>query len=163
MPRPRSPLTPAIRDEICSYIRAGGFAHNACEAAGIPVPLYESWLRLAQRKRAAKRYCDFATAIRKAQAHARLAAESRMLQGNPLNWLKSGPGRESPDQVGWTSPTRPLASNSTGTPLATSGFHDLVTTILRVLVPYPEARGAVVQALDELEAAETNRNQPPAG
>jgi hypothetical protein len=144
---PRHLLTPEVQQTICQFIRAGGFPHVACEAAGIPIEVYESWLELAKKKRH-KRYRDFVIAVRAAQAQARLAAEIKILQENPLDWLKSGPGRESPNLPGWTAPTKPLVqTNNQVNLLLAPEMQGLFAAILRVLGPFPEARAAVALAL----------------
>jgi hypothetical protein len=142
-------LTEEVQARILSFIRAGAFPHVAAEASGIPLEIWEAWQQMAKRPgRAAKRYRDFLIEVRQAQAMARVAAESNILRESPLNWLKSGPGRECANLAGWTAPTKPLVQNNTQVNLLLSPeLQGLFAAILQVLAPYPEARAAVALAL----------------
>jgi len=40
-----------------------------------------------------------------------LKAEPTAFTDKPLDWLKSGPGRETTDSTGWTGPARPQAGD----------------------------------------------------
>jgi hypothetical protein len=99
-----------------------------------------------------------ALAVRQAQA--RLRAELAILTDDPLAWLKSGPGKELLNLPGWTSPAKPLVQNNTQfNVLLAPELQTLMTAILRVLAPYPEARQAVAAALSE--AGEEARAKKP--
>src|SRR5262245_33430655 len=100
-------LTPEIQREICAYIRAGGFAHVAAEAAGIPREVFDQWLQLGQREEKWTKYHEFHAAIRQSQAQARLTAEIAAFKKDPVTWLKQGPGREKADNPGWTTAVKP--------------------------------------------------------
>ena len=106
MPRKVPAPTDAVERQITAFIRAGGFAHVAAEAAGVSREVFEEWLRLAEKPRAAKRYREFAEAVRLARAQARLRAETVALEEKPMDWLKSGPGRDSEGSPGWTAAAR---------------------------------------------------------
>ena len=93
MNEPRHPLTPEVQEQICAFIRAGSFPQVAAQAVGIPVKVFESWMRYGNALRPLPIYRDFREAVLQAQAIARLAAESRALQRAPLSWLRFGPGR----------------------------------------------------------------------
>jgi hypothetical protein len=146
MARRRRPLTPQVQDRICSFIRAGGFAHVAAEAAGVPREVFEEWL---ERGRAPKRYHDFCQAVRQAQAEARLAAELKLHEKTPLQWLKCGPGRETPTAPGWTTPVKPLFagdSHAAGA-LSLPEIQEVLAALLDALAPFPEARAALAPFL----------------
>src|SRR5688500_16408139 len=98
MPKKRHRLTPAIEQAIVSYVRAGGFPHVAAEAAGVPAEVYEDWMRRGESPRAPANYRAFAESVRQAAAHARLSAEVEALKEKPLDWLRGGPGRQTPEQ-----------------------------------------------------------------
>src|SRR5438105_11864897 len=100
-------LTPAIQQAIVAYTRAGGFPHVAAEAAGVPRAVFARWLRRGEGRRAKARYRAFADAVRQAAAQARLGAEVSVRNDKPLDWLRSGPGRETADVPGWTANARP--------------------------------------------------------
>ena len=144
MSRSRFKLTPEIEEKILSFIRAGGFADVAAEAAGIPREVFERWRRRGEKPRATKRYRDFALAVRVAVAQARLHAEIEVRQEEPLDWLRNGPGRERAEQPGWTANAR-ARTTATG---EASVFDDaeavaLIEMLLEVLEVSPEKREVI--------------------
>jgi hypothetical protein len=151
MARRRQPLTPQVQEQICAYIRAGGFAHVAAEAAGVAREDFEEWLRLGQpdseRRRSSRVYREFFQAVRKARAEARLAAELKILEKNPLQWLKCGPGRETHDYPGWTTAVRSVfaGDRQAVNVLLLPEMQALLASMLEALAPFPEARAALAQ------------------
>jgi hypothetical protein len=145
MARRRQPLTPQLTERICSFIRAGGFAHVAAEAAGVPREVFEEWLERGRGRRPPRLYRDFCRAVRQAQAEARLAAELKLLEKNPLQWLKCGPGRETPDAAGWTTPVKPLFAGDgrAVNALLLPEIQEVLAAMLEALAPFPEARAAL--------------------
>ncbi|HJT78992.1 MAG TPA: hypothetical protein VJ739_17485 [Gemmataceae bacterium] len=152
MPRPRPRLTPRVQQQICAFIRAGGFPYVAAEAAGVPVKLFERWLRRGREKDARPRYRAFAEAVVQAVAQARLAAELQVFEKRPLDWLKCGPGRETPERGGWTTAGKPRSRPAAADELSLN--HPLVLELLRrfmeLLTPFPDARAAVAEGMPEL-------------
>jgi hypothetical protein len=153
-------LTAEVQRNICAFITAGTFEHVAAEAAGIPRETYEDWLRLGNptgRLRPGKRsqwkphklYTPFWYAVLKAKAHARLKAEMAALAEDPVAWLKSGPGKDKPNDPGWSSSIRPVVreSNTQVNVLLSPELQGVFGSILQVLAPFPEARAAVSEAL----------------
>jgi hypothetical protein len=137
-------LTAAVQQNIVAFIRAGGFPHVAAEAAGIPHEVFEQWRRQGEGSRAAKKYSDFALAIRQAVAQARLGAELSVRESKPLDWLRNGPGRETPERSGWTSLARPRSATAPATPLLLDpDAQALLANLLHALEAHPEARAAV--------------------
>jgi len=155
-------LTPEIQRDICAYIRAGGYPHVAAEAAGIPAEVFDQWLAAGKRKKTKPLYRDFVTAINQAKAQARLGAEIAALKDNPIAWLKSGPGKESPNSPGWTGIVKPmLTTNSQTINYFTSpDFLQFINTLRNVLAPYPEALRALSEALERPEHATVNNPRP---
>lgn len=148
MPRPRHPLTPEIQDKIASYIRAGGFPHVAATAAGVPAEVFERWLRLGQRRSAPQKYYAFREAVLQAQAQARLKAESDAFGGKPMDWLRSGPGRETAARAGWSSAPRPRAgTKDDDNPFLDPRVLAFFRVLLEALAPYPEARAAAAATI----------------
>jgi len=148
---PRKP-TAALTKEVAAFIRRGGYPHMAAEAAGIPVPVFEVWLKRAEQPRASSAYRLFAAEVRKAQAHARILAEVELFQSDPKTWLKSGPGRDQVDSPGWST-TAPPADH---TPVAVnlvfdSALRDLWAALLDAVAPFPEARAALVGVLQHYD------------
>jgi hypothetical protein len=111
MARPRYSLTPELQREIIAFIRAGGFPHVAAEAAGIPRHVFARWLERGQKSARALAHRALALAVLQAQAQARLHAETTVFTEKPLDWLKSGPGRETVDHPGWTTPAKPRTAD----------------------------------------------------
>src|SRR5436309_2698023 len=102
-------LTPALQAVIVQFIRAGGYDWIAAEAAGVPRPVFERWLRWGERARRGS-YRDFFEQVLKARAEARLAAELTAFKKDARFWLRAGPGRESPDRPGWSNSVKRAAS-----------------------------------------------------
>ncbi len=142
-------LTPEIQASICNFIRAGGFPEIAAEAVGIPAKVFHYWVRCSQAQRPVPLYRDFGLAVRQAQAQARLFAEHRAMQDDPLVWLKSGPGKETARMPGWTSPIKPLTPPKRTNGLSAERLQLLVGCLLTALTPFPEARLVAAQALDD--------------
>jgi hypothetical protein len=145
-----SPLpTPELQQVIVAYIRAGGFAHVAAEAAGVPRERFGRWLELGGRARGRKEYRLFREAVRQAQAQARLAAEIAVFKNRPLDWLKCGPGKDAPAYPGWSTAAKPqpVAGANRSHSLADPLIQELIQTMLQRLTPFPEARAALAQAL----------------
>ncbi|MBL8799670.1 MAG: hypothetical protein JNM56_37655 [Planctomycetia bacterium] len=145
----RLKLDAKIQETICSFIRAGGFPHIAAEAAGVPRAVFESWLARGQRPEARGNYRSLFLAVEQARAQARLAAEIEVFKADPTAWLKSGPGKETETNPGWTTTVKPKITqdNRTVNLLLAPEMQGLFAAILQILAPYPEARTAVAQAL----------------
>jgi hypothetical protein len=150
MASPRLRPTPLLCQQICAFIRAGGYAPVAAEAAGVPRQLFARWLARGLKRRARKVYREFAEAIRQAEAQARLAAEMAAYKKDALNWLKSGPGREAPGRTGWSMPVRgrPRRERRSGNPLLHPTGARLLAALLQALTPFPEARAAAAAVLN---------------
>ncbi len=137
--------------EVIAFIRAGGYPLVAAEAAGIPAACFRAWLDRGLGNRARQPYRDFVRQVQQAMAAARLLSEHAVFQKDPRFWLKHGPGRELPRSPGWTGEVK--AEHRLESWLDEGGpkqvdLSDLCSRILKALMPYPEARAAVVQALD---------------
>jgi hypothetical protein len=159
MARKRHLLTAAVEASICAYIRAGGFPHVAAEAAGVPRQVFERWLRQGQEGRGGPKYRHFYEAVQQAQAQARLGAEVAALNDKPMDWLKSGPGKETTTGAGWTSAVRPRAGDSAEVnPFLQAEIQALVHLLLEALAPFPEARAAAARALGQPETPSGKRH-----
>jgi hypothetical protein len=147
MSSPRHHLTPALEQSMVAYTRAGGYPHVAAEAAGVPRQVFDQWRQEGEGPRPAAGFRSFAGAIRQAAAQARLAAEVKIHEEKPLDWLRSGPGRESGDAPGWTGPVRPRLATSHDSPLLDAQVQGLVTTVLEALDDFPDARAVTARRL----------------
>lgn len=156
MARSRQRLTVELQQTIAAYIRAGGFAHVAAAAAGVSGPLLDRWLRRGGQPRAPRRYRDFQQAIVQATAQARIRAEAAIFKNRPLDWLRSGPGRESAGNPGWTASARaaPPARPGSTNPLLQREYQDMLATVLQLLAPYPEIRAVAASTLVRSAAQE---------
>jgi hypothetical protein len=143
-------LTPEIERAIVAYVRAGGFPHIAAEAAGVPRAVFERWLRRGQGPRASARFRAFYDAVQQARAQARLGAEVAALNDKPMDWLRSGPGRETADSAGWTGSVRPGVAAGAGALLLQPEVQALLTNLLRALEAHPEARALVAAVIESM-------------
>ncbi len=140
-------LTPDIEHKILSFIRGGGFPEVASEAAGIPHEVFNRWRRRGERRGAEPRFRAFALAVRQAIAQARLRAEVEVYKDRPLDWLRSGPGREMGDRPGWTGNAR-ARTGKTGAEvdvLAMPELRELILRFLEAVEPHPEAHAALAE------------------
>ncbi len=146
----RSPQpTPALVRAIVAFIRAGSFPQVAAEAAGLSVEQFDAWMEQGSRAGAPAVFRRFRTAIRKAQAEARITVEVELRKSKPLDWLRCGPGKPGDLGDGWTTPVKAGARDSTeADPLAQPQIQQLIAQLLAVLAPYPEVRQAVARALN---------------
>src|SRR6476659_1779093 len=157
---PRHPLTPEVQALICNYIRAGSFAQNAAEAAGIPAKTFNGWMRYGRARRPVLLYRDFLEAVNQAKAQARLVAESEARRKAPLSWLRYGPGRETSRMPGWTDPVKPRPRRERSGP-SFSRFQEMIPVLLEVLGPFPEARAALADAVDKYHWLEEEYGRGP--
>ena len=156
MAQKRPQLAPEVEKTILAYVRAGGFAHVAAEAAGVSREVFEEWMRKGESKRPSPKYRLFAEAVRQAEAQARLGAEVAALKGKPVDWLKAGPGKETAAKPGWSALAKPRGGpDKPLSPLLDPGVQDLLRTLLAALERYPEARAEVVEVLNRLRPEET--------
>lgn len=103
MPRGRqSKLTPELIDAICERIRVGTYPYVAAAACGVPRSTYYGWMEKAKKKGTPRIYKELSDKISEAAAAARSNAEVRVFRDRPFEWLRYGPGRERPEQPGWT-------------------------------------------------------------
>ena len=59
--------TSEVREKVAQYVRAGGFAWVAAEAAGVPKPTFDEWMRRGAQS-ARQPYRAFRDAILQARA-----------------------------------------------------------------------------------------------
>ncbi len=140
--------TPEQEQTICAFLRAGCFLPVAAEAAGVPRARLEYWLRRARRRPLNEPCRRLAESVRRAVAHARLAAETAVLKARPLDWLRYGPGRPTATTVGWTSSAKPHAPGDQADVPTEALLRRLVAQLLEALEPYPEARAAAAAVLE---------------
>jgi hypothetical protein len=146
--RPR--LTPQLSRNIVASIRSGGYAHVAAQAWRVPPEVFDDWLRRGSRPRAREPYASFAQDVLEAQAQARLRAEIAAFAKDPKGWLNHGPGRESEDNPGWSAQVKAaLVASEGNNPFLDPQLLALFQQVLSLLIPFPEARRQVAQALTE--------------
>jgi hypothetical protein len=137
------PMT--VRDAIISAIMKGVYPWVAAEAAGVSRRQFRSWLK---SKKPPLR--QFARDVRKARGWARLQAEMTLYERDVRNWLKAGPGRESPGKPGWTRDVSPKPDGKKrrqSHPLTDPAWRELIKKMLEARTPYPEARAAMAELL----------------
>jgi hypothetical protein len=124
---------------ILAYIRQGGFPSVAADAAGVPLPIFNSWLRRGEERRAREPLRSFARAVRQAIAQARLLSELAVCKKDPKFWLSHGPGRETFENAGWTTPVRPRVRQEVEVDRVEI-CRTLSSWFMQALTPFPEAR-----------------------
>jgi hypothetical protein len=148
MPRSSHRWTAELQQQICAYIRAGGFAEVAAVAAGLPATVFGDWLRRGQEPTAREPYRGFAAAVAEAVAQARLRAELAVFKASPLNWLRYGPGKETAASPGWTTASKPYsATDRLSESEVTARLMDLCGDLLKALEAFPEARAVAARLL----------------
>lgn len=117
-------LTPEIQTLIINATRVGAYAHVAAQAAGIAPATFFRWMSEEMLQHpdpeVVAMFDTFQTEVRKAQGAARMLAEKKVREDNPLAWLRFGPGREAPGNPGWTSMSKVELTGKDGLPLGTS-------------------------------------------
>jgi hypothetical protein len=100
-------LTPEIQDKIVAFIRAGAFDYIAAQAGGIALRTFHDWMARGEGRHSTRppttRLRAFARAVRRAQAEARVVAETRVFRERPHWWLTHA-ARTRPGEEGWTTP-----------------------------------------------------------
>jgi len=153
-------LTPGLRHQIISGIRAGAYPQVVVEAYGVPQDVFAEWLRRGAERKAREPYASFAREVRLAHAQARLRAEITLLTDDPKLWLLHGPGRERDDQVGWSTSVKPAeASTAERNVLLDPEAMRLLRMVAEALMPFPEAQRHVAQALKDADV-EKNKKTP---
>jgi len=159
---PPSP-TPELLKQIVAWVRGGCYAQVAAQACGVPRRLFRHWLKRGHRKNAPPDLANFAMEIYTAGAAARLVAEIETYQSDKRAWLEHGPGRDRPDEPGWSSSARAGTINQDDdNPLANPELMRLFNKVLKALEDYPEARAHVAEILAaEPLRMKTNPNPGP--
>src|SRR5262245_1663408 len=139
---------------IIAFVRQGAYPHVAAEAAGVPRRVLQRWLDLATKRREIhKPYRTFADQLRQAQAQARVKAEIAVLDADPQIWLRSGPGKEREGDPGWSATVKAaLQSSGNAAMLASPEWNALWCLILKSLASFPDARKALVDAMQSLDS-----------
>jgi len=101
---------------IVKLIRQGAYDYQAAQASGIDASTFYRWMKAGEK--ADSVYHQFCTEVQQARAHARTGAEIEVKKGNPLAWLRYGPGRERPGEPGWTETTKLEVSGDKARPLS---------------------------------------------
>lgn len=154
MPARRYHLTPEVQQQLCAFIRAGAYRRVAARAAGIPIEVFEDWMRRGSRRGDSHRtYRDFRDAVEGAEAAARVLAEVNAYQNNPLAWLKFGPGKERADTPGWSGLAKARAGGGAPTGVTLRELRAFWVAIVSVLGPYPELRAQMAEAVAQVEVA----------
>jgi hypothetical protein len=147
MPRPRYPFDPQAAQQLLSYIRSGGYPLVAAEGAGVAREVYLHWLRRGQHPHAREPFRGFVRQVRQAMAQARLMAELAVFDKDSKYWLGHGPGKETPDNPGWTTEGKSIAKAEEAP--AEPDCPTLVQLFLQALSDFPEVRLVVARRLRE--------------
>jgi hypothetical protein len=140
-------LTPELIQAICERIRVGTYPYIAAAACGIPRSTYYGWLKKADKKGSLKIYRELRDRVGEAGAVARSSAELRVFKDRPLEWLRLGPGRERPDEPGWTETAQTIRVEGGDTPvqLESSVFNMIPTNTIAEGLDYLAELGYIQQ------------------
>jgi hypothetical protein len=142
---PRLALTPPLIEQIAAGVRAGGYPHVAAQAWGVPRGTFEDWMSKGAKGRGA---CGLlAKTMGEAHAQARLRSEMLICRDDPRIWLEHGPARDQPNNPGWSSSARPVASPETS-PLAYASVMSAIGGVIGNLSEHPEAREIIANSLE---------------
>jgi hypothetical protein len=131
---------------LLAFIRQGGFPGVAADAAGVSRQTFLGWIRRGEGRGAREPWRSFARDLRQAVAQARLLSELAVCKKDPKFWLSHGPGKETADLIGWTTPVRPKPSQaSKEDPL--DACRALCAWVVEALAPYPEARAKLAEQM----------------
>lgn len=150
----RTLLTPERQKSIVAAIRAGAYDWVAAEANGIDRMTFVLWMKRGENERK-QPYVGFMEEVRLARAQARLSAEIEVRKDLPFNWLRYGPGREREGTPGWTESKEVKHSGSVDV-LHSTEWGRLAEVIDGALLPYPDARLAVANALRGFDNPDPN-------
>lgn len=137
-------LSPEVMRSIAENVSMGAYFNVAVRAAGIAIRTAQTWrkkgdefLNLIEAGRQDEisiddfKYVQFAQAIMQAEGVARLKAEQIVYAGDPRFWLRVGPGRDKPDDPGWSERVEHSGPGGKGIPF-TMSIEDLVS---RAILP----------------------------
>jgi hypothetical protein len=158
-------LTAEVHRQIVSAVRSGGFVHVAAEAWGVPRRVFRRWLKRGQRPGAPEPYASFAAEVCSAHAQARLRAEIAAYEKDAKAWLQHGPGRQSANNPGWTSPAKPPTSvppEQEMNPFTQPEVMRLFQRLLEALTAFPEARACAAGVLARPVKPRTSPRLPAA-
>ena len=113
MARPTA-LTPEIHQRLVAYKRGGAFDAAAARAVGIHPSTLGRWKRRGERE--AGVYRDLLEDLERAGGEARVVAEHRVFEENPLAWLRVV-ARTLAGEPGWTESVRHELSGPDGGPI----------------------------------------------
>jgi hypothetical protein len=137
-------ITPAMEARLLGAIHNGVYAHVAAEVAGIPRHVFLDLMRRGRRQRQGPSH-DLWLKVEEAKAIARAKAEMDVRQNDVRFWLRYGPGKEIDGGPAWSA--APADEKEQQSLLANREFNQLVSWLLRLLEPFPDARRAIVQAV----------------
>ena len=95
---------------IVERIGNGSFPYIAAQSVGIPKSAFYAWVQKGESGRGL--YRELWDKSRTAVAVSRTDAEARVFRDTPFQWLCYGPGRERPDEPGWTESPQTLQVES---------------------------------------------------
>lgn len=145
----RIKLTTELEQQILASIRAGGYAHVAAAAWGVPEQLWQKWQRWGTGKEARQPYRELLHKVEQAQGQARLKAEMAAMEADPRGWLKHGPGKERPGNPGWAALAKPAPGRDPALDLFTApAFLQFMNRLRKILAPYPDLFTQVVQTVE---------------
>jgi hypothetical protein len=148
-------LTPEIENHILARIRAGSFPHVAAQSAGFSEREFAEWMREGRRQRRG-RFRKFWLKVGEAQAFARVRAEIEVREKDVKFWLRYGPGKERPGSAGWGPADKKRPGKRRDSQRSLLELLPLLAEAADALMPWPEARRAVLQIIDRQSPPDAN-------
>lgn len=142
MPRTAFPLTPPIHRAIVEAVEKGAFPHAAAAASGITAKAFDRWMDMADSPGKTGNYKKLRQDVLAAQARARVSAEQRVFEEEPLKWLQSA-------ARGWGAPATDKHVPAFDL-LLHPGFVVIMSTIRKQLADQPAALQALASAIQEV-------------
>ena len=131
---------PDVLSAILESIREGCFPHVAAQAEGVMYSTWRRWMIMGEVlaecledgadfevkfrerypsdhmivKSRREQLLGFFLEVRKAEASIRRRAERAVVQTEPYKWLMHGPGRDRPNNPGWTNQTQIVGAGAEG-------------------------------------------------
>ena len=141
-------ITTEYVSRVAAFVRAGGFAAVASEAAGVPAAVFAAWLRSARGRPRNPLYKQLDDEVRTAAAQSRLAAEIKVFEKRPEVWLRHGPGKETAAAPGWSQAVKPAGPEGPADLLASREVQEALGVLIAALAEFPELRLRIAGLLE---------------
>ena len=140
------------RKKLLAFIRGGGHPEAAAVAAGLDLDWFRAAMRRGKDGGSGYGKAIFPVEVRMAWAIARLAADVKMHQAKPAEWLKHGPGQAF--SIGAWKRFGELAKQKESEAKSGDSMREVgefLAWCMEGLEPFPEARKALGERVAQME------------